>query len=486
MPLIIGDYATNTGASVDSLNRQLTVTPNTHSSDGYSTPTNIGGGERLAVEVDTGTYTSAVLNRALQAKEFRRLETSMQSLLFHEVFNGGSLNSSQWQNATSTMTSSGSGGRVLLNNGLSVAASTYNTVKSYRTLPLYSGFPLVWECVVAYVAASMAIPNNIVEIGLGYTGTTVAPTDGVFFRWNAAGNLLCVVNFNGAETVSAPITLALSVSTSYQFRIVVGLKFVEFWIGNIMVAAIVTPAGSGLPIATQNVPISMRIYNAATPASSAVQLALYSTSVYTLDQNLYRAYEIAMAGLGGGAYQGQTSGTIGSTANHINSTGAVAATLSNTAAGYSKLGGRFLFATVAGAVTDYALFGFQVPAASVNSPGKTLYIRGIHISAMNIGAAVATTATVLQWAIGVGATAVSLATAEAATTKAPRVLDLGIQSFPIAAAIAQNVPDLDVQFPYPLMCEAGNFVHVILTLPIGTATASQQIQGTVAINAVYE
>jgi len=81
-----------------------------------------------------------------------------------------------------------------------------------------------------------------------------------------------------------------------------------------------------------------------------------------------------------------------------------------------------------------------------------------------------------------------LATAEAATTKAPRVIDLGLQTFPIGAAIGampQN-GDLDVQFPYPLMCEAGNYVHIILSLPIGTATASQQIQGTVVVNGMFE
>lgn len=50
--------------------------------------------------------------------------------------------------------------------------------------------------------------------------------------------------------------------------------------------------------------------------------------------------------------------------NHTNSTAPTSATLSNTAAGYTTLGGRFQFAAVAGAATDYALFGFQVPAGS--------------------------------------------------------------------------------------------------------------------------
>jgi hypothetical protein len=486
MSIIIGDYNTGTGASVDSLNRQLTVTPSTHTADGNSTPTNIGGGERLAVEVDAGVYTGTAMNRALVAHEFRRLPVSTDTIFLHEVFNGTAPNTAQWNNATSTMTTVVAGGKVTLNSGSSIATNVYDVLKSYRTVPLYAGFPTVFECVASYQAASLGIANTVVEIGVGYAATTAAPTDGVFFRWNATGNLVGVVNFNGTETVSSPITLALAVNTSYQFKIIVGVKFVEFWIGNVLVAQVATPAGSGLPVATQNAPVTARVYNSGSAPASAVQLALYSLTVYLVDQTPIRAFEMQLAGMGGSGIQGQTSGTMGSTANHTNSTAAVAATLSNTTAGYAKLGGRYLFSTVAGAVTDYALFAFQVPAAAANTPGKTLYIRGIHISSMNIGAAVATTATVLQWAIGVGSTAVSLATAESASSKAPRVLDLGLQSFPIAAAVGTTVPDLDVQFPYPLMCEAGNYVHVILTLPIGTATASQQIQGTVTINAVWE
>ena len=44
--------------------------------------------------------------------------------------------------------------------------------------------------------------------------------------------------------------------------------------------------------------------------------------------------------------------------------------------------------------------------------------------------------------------------------------------------------DLDVQFPYPLMCEAGNYVHIILCVPLGTATGSEVFIGTVMINGV--
>ena len=485
MPLAIQGVVTGNGAEVDTLNRQLTVTPRTV--DGNSNPTNLGGGERLAVEIDAGTVTGAPKNVALLSNEFRRLKIGQEHLLFHEFFNSTAVNTSQWSTTLSTMTNTVAGGKSVLNAGSSVAVSTYAVVKSYRTIPVFSGFPTIFETVASYQASASIIPNSVTEIGLGYVATTAAPTDGVFFRWNASGQFVCVVNFNGVETLSAALTPPVP-NDSHVFRIVVGRLECTFWVDGILQATLLTPAGAGLPIVTQNLPISYRTYNAAVSPVSAVQLALYACSCYLGDQNVIRPFEMVLSGLGGNAIQGQTGQTMGTTANHANSTAAVAATLSNTAAGYTKLGGKFLFATVAGATTDYALFAFQVPAASANTPGKTLYIRSVHISSINIGAAVATTATVLQWSIGVGSTAVSLATGEAATTKAPRVLDLGLQTFPIAAAIGampQN-GDLDVQFPYPLMCEAGNFVHIILNLPIGTATTSQQIQGTVMVNAVFE
>ncbi len=110
------------------------------------------------------------------------------------------------------------------------------------------------------------------------------------------------------------------------------------------------------------------------------------------------------------------------TANYANTAAPASATLSNTAAGYTTLGGQWQFAAVAGAETDYALFGFQVTAAAAASANKNLFITGIRIEAVNTGAAVATTATLLQWGLAVGGTAVSLATADSATagTRAAR------------------------------------------------------------------
>lgn len=55
-----------------------------------------------------------------------------------------------------------------------------------------------------------------------------------------------------------------------------------------------------------------------------------------------------------------------------------------------------------------------------------------------------------------------------------------------SVAVGGNVPDLRVDFRQPLSVNAGNYLHVILKIPVGTATASQIVRGVVAINATWE
>jgi hypothetical protein len=103
-----------------------------------------------------------------------------------------------------------------------------------------------------------------------------------------------------------------------------------------------------------------------------------------------------------------------------------------------------------------------------------------------MGAAVTTTPTLLQWGIAYDGTAASLTTVDTAATKAPRRVPLGCQSLPVGLAVGGNVPDLCVDFRQPLSVNAGNYLHVILKIPVGTATASQIVRGVIAINATWE
>lgn len=159
-----------------------------------------------------------------------------------------------------------------------------------------------------------------------------------------------------------------------------------------------------------------------------------------------------------------------------NSAAPALATLSNTAVdtanSYDKLDGKFAFAAKAGAVTDWIVFADQVPA------GYSLKIHGIVIDVSNRGAAVATTASLLDWSI-VDSSAVSL------VTSGSRRFSVGMQSFAVAAAIGAVASQINVMFPVPIVITQGRYAETIVRLPVGTATASQEFHGNVTLIAEY-
>jgi hypothetical protein len=310
-----------------------------------------------------------------------------------------------------------------------------------------------------------------------------APTDGLFFRI-AAGELRCVLNNAGVETQSEALPIPTA-NERHKYTISCCQDFIEFWIDDVLYAKLETPVTQDSPTATNYLPMNFRIYNSGSPGV-AVKMLIAECFISVGDAQTVRCWPTQMVCSGGGAYQAQQGQTQAQTANYANTAAPVSATLSNTAAGYATLGGQFQFLAVAGAETDYCLFAYTVPAVAITTAAKNLVITGIRIDTINTGAAVATTATVLQWGIAVGSTAVTLATAEGAGTKVARRSTLGFQTFPVGAAIGSQAVPIDIQFAAPMTVEAGNVLHVLLKMPIGTATGSQIIRGTVFINGYFE
>jgi hypothetical protein len=185
-----------------------------------------------------------------------------------------------------------------------------------------------------------------------------------------------------------------------------------------------------------------------------------------------------------GSYQGLSGGTMGSLATYPNSTNPTAAAPSNTALTANLpggLGGQGAVIAAVAAATDGIWGSYQIPAASVNGPGRRLVLRGVRLDAINIGAAVATTATAVQFSLAFGHTAVSLATAEAATTKAPRRVAMGFMTWPVGAAIGQAPQGGSMYLDLgdaPAIINPGEFVQLVGKFIAGTATASQVIQFT--------
>lgn len=445
---------------------------------------------------DDGVLTGSILDINPEPDQDYRLRVAQDRLDFLESWAGSALNSAQWSSNVTTMTTAVGTAELQMNANSSTTANAVARVTSYRTFAMPSPSVLAADFTMRVVASSLGILNTTWEVGFFIASGTTAPTDGVFLRMNASGELRLVASFNGSETQSGTIAYsatptgwATALIAPYEARgiiLTIHDDAARLWIDDELAAQVNSTTSAPMPTVSQALPFSARIYNGASTPATATQLRLgpVSISIGGIGANTISLAE-ASALMGGGGYQGQSGGTMGLTANYANSAAPAAASLSNSAAGYTTLGGQWQFAAVAGAETDYVLFGYQVPAVAAGSHNKNLLIYGINISTVNTVAAVATSSTVMQWSIAVGSTAVSLTTGEAATTKAPRRITLGIQTFPVGAAIGATATDITRTFAVPLLAEAGTFVQVILKMPIGTATATEVFRGVCAIDAVW-
>lgn len=429
-----------------------------------------------------------VLTNPVRASVDHRLAVGTDTPLFHATFTHSAINTSRWTNTNTTMTVTYTGYGMVLNGGSSVATTVNALVQTKKFFPVVNEASLRFSTRIALSQNPQT--NNLTMFGLGI-GSATALSDGAVFRITTAGVWQAVVSAGGSEqtaNITWPIgetDLAFAANTVYEFAISLNPYRAEFFINNILVAYFKPPAsGAGICNAAY---LPMTFSTANTAATTlAQQLKVYSATAVLTEWNTSRLWSTTQTAMGKSCVQGFDGGTVGQLANYANSAAPASATLSNTAAGYTTLGGQWQFAAVAGAETDYALFAWQNPAGSLVVPGADLIVRGIRIEAVNTGAAVATTATLLQWALSVGTTAVSLATAEASNAKAPRRIALGLQSFAIGAAIGQTANPVDVNMDAPLVVHPGEYLHVILKMPLGTATASQIVRGTCFINGHFE
>jgi hypothetical protein len=61
-----------------------------------------------------------------------------------------------------------------------------------------------------------------------------------------------------------------------------------------------------------------------------------------------------------------------------------------------------------------------------------------------------------------------------------------VQTFAVGAAIGAKADRITYSPTTPLMAEAGTVIHVLLKMPLGTATASQVIRGIVTLNGYFD
>ena len=477
MAIIIKSGSTAALADVDANSNLKINLPTTQTQAGFAT---------IQTQQDAGTYTGTKSVRTPQTSAHFRLKVGLATPIFSEMFQGASLNSAQWNSTVTTMTTATSAGFLILNAGASVASAAVARVQSYRYLTYQGNSSLAVEFLLQLGQTPVA--SNVCEWGLGFATSTTAPTDGVFFRLNAGGALECVLNYNGSETVTTVTsgTFAWAANTTYNCQIIMTEDAVNFIVNDNFLATILRPTAGAAPASVQAWPVLLRTYNTGV-TSSAQQIKVALVSAYLGDANTGKAWAHVMAGSGAMGYQGQTGGTMGTTARAVAAgTAPTAAVPTNTTAALGTgLGGDF-FSTNTLAVNTYGIISsYQNPAGSATFPAKTLYITGIRISSAVQTVLANAGAGVYVYGVAFGHTAVSLATAEAATTKAPRIVVVGTQVYVGAAVQGTQANDIFMNFSSPIVVNPGEFVQCIMKNS-GTVGTAGTLAHTVFFDCYWE
>ena len=449
---------------------------------------------QVSSEVDSGIVTGTRTVLPMEISDDYRVRVGLDQSIFNSSFEGTTLFTHQYTYAQNIMTFTQTGGYFIINNGNSVTNLHYVNFATRRTFTLFGTYPVYFDSWLK--EANETATGVISEWGIGIApASTAAPTEGVFFRRNESGVLKAVVSYNGTETEEVIDTSnipprtgigSFSAAEANHYLLVIHNDIINFWINDVLVSSIPCPGTQPTPTMSTSQPLMYRVRNTGTP-SAGRRLEIGFINVTLGDQNSTKPWPHVLCGAGGGAYQTQPGTAAGQTANWANSTAPALATLSNTAASYSTLGGQYRFAANATNETDWALFAYQNPTGTVNLPAKTLYITGIRISKMVVTAAAAVNPTMFFWACAAGSSAVSLATTDSTTSSSPKRIPLGVQNFLASAPIGTGADGFDLDFDHsPLVVPAGTFFHVILKQLNGAATATLEWRGQVTVLGYFE
>lgn len=475
---------TGLGAEVNASNQLKVVLENNVATN----PTNVGA-VRFISENDAGTVTGTPYLQAPETSDDYRLRVGIDSLIFDHTFSETAVDTSTIKlSGVNTMTATLVGGFLTLNAGAAATASgNYISFQSQRYFRLRATSPLYVE--LTGTLTTIPITNQVIEVGLFVPTAGTQPQDGVWFQLTAAG-VIGMLAYNGTMT-STPILVvpaSLPVNNNGTYLITVNSSYVEFWIDDVLYGEIEVPAGQATPFLSDALPVTIMQRNSGiVSAISQSSIRIGDIGVTSGDLATNRSWAAQMTGMGQHASQGQSGGTMGSTASLPNAAAATTVTgtaLSQTVANKTGLGGEAgIIAAVAG--IDGIIFSYQNPVGSVTQPPRNLTIMGMRISAVNIGAAVATTASIVQWSLAYGAIIVAgtippLTTTEvntlvAASVKSYRRIPLGLSSFVVGAAIGAQAPDITVKFDAPVTILPGEWMAVTAKFIVGTATASQVI-----------
>lgn len=397
--------------------------------------------------------------------------------LLIESFEGNSLATNRWASTATTMAAAQTTLGLTLNSGSITTVTTGYLYTSLKRFVRPMRAPIHFKT----RARLNHVTNSVIEFGFGLPATFNGATPvGAYWQVTSAGVVQPVLTFNGIDITGTAASLPGGwQSNYYTWDVILDDDEAIFIIQDTSTNSIVYEKSIKLPL-TQgrlwditHLPVYYRLYNTGVAPATAPQVIVTDAFVGLLDTVTNKSWNLTAAQMGMGSQYNPLAFT--QIENNTNSTAPTNATLSNTTAGYAALGGLFSFAAVAGAATDYCLFGFQIQAP------YQFVCTGIDIDTYNTVVAVATTPTVFNWSVSVNGSTVSLADG------ACRRRSLGSQSLLVGAGVGQMANTISRRFDEsPIVCEAGRFFDIVLRMPIGTATATEVFQGQITVHGFFE
>jgi len=487
---IQGGSSTANQANVTDNNLNVTL-PATYDESGYNRPLS---------EVDAGLVRGTPTLLAGEVSEDFRQRSELDTLLAYDDFNYVAQDTGKYIFRNTTMTGSWGGGAFSTNASAITTTTTGCQLLTRQYFPVFGGAETYAYFKLGFTG-TWAVTNKTIDIGLMTANTTTpfAPTDGVFLRANSTG-LFGVVSVNGVEQTSSPFVIASggidwvpTIGTFYDCIVTCGENVAVFWMdlrdgnGYVMMARISTAPGSGAPLYSGALQFGIRDANTGT--TSAVMGA--KVSRWSVSQGGYHttrpwAEQVVCAGMTGA--QGQQGGTMGSTALYTNSLapGAGAVMTNTTAALGTGLGGQFAALPTLAANTDGIVCSYLNPVPTTGITGRVLVITGIKISSI-VTTVLAGNASPVVYAYSAawGHDVLSLATAEAATTKAPRRKALGFHQFAAAAAVYTS-GGADIFLPVDdIAVNPGEYFQIVAK-NIGVVTTTGVIMFHISIQSHWE
>jgi hypothetical protein len=433
------------------------------------------------------------LGRSLRASPSGALAIADEQIVMLDNFPGTARNLAVWVETATTQASAQTlAVGLTLNSAATLTTATGILESSARQVQFTSRSPVVVRFHLNFKGAT----NCFEEWGFSdQTSATVAlHNNGAFFRRDGAGSVQPVIAFNGGAEAQGTVMTAPATTEYGWYEVFLEDGRATFSIyshtGTLLSTQTmeIGTAGAGAAgdptrprfFAVSHLPVMMRTINTGA-AGTAPQILVNHVAAYSLDLATGKPWGHTMSGLGFNS--SILPSTFLQAATWANSANPAGVALANTTCAVATLGGLINTNAIAGATTtDLCLVGWTNP-----SP-YTFYFTGLRIGPpQNLIAAVATTVTnFTTFGMAFNSSAVSLATA--GTYPPIRVAVGGVFKCPVALAVGDSCTGSDISWDpiTPIAVYPGKFLHLIVRVPIGTATATETFLWNVGINGYFE